>query len=118
MAFDVIDNPDFKAFRRRSGFTNSQFRLLAGLFSRGAAEKILYDIAVDVDFEESVCTFTYFRARDRRPFLQFVIRRVGPGTDMYELYRADKGRVARSGLFRRVYDRLEQEVEALRGGPS
>jgi len=118
MTFDVIDNPDFRKFKSRSGFKNSEFKMLAGLFSRAAAVKALYDIAVDVDFEEDVCTFTYYRSNAYRPYLQFMIRRVGPHTDMYELYKEGKGRIARSGLFNRVFRRLEEEVEQLMGPPA
>ncbi len=51
--------------------------------------KALYDIAVDVDFEAETCTFTYYRSNTYKPYLQFVIRRVGPHTDMYELYQEE-----------------------------
>lgn len=113
MSFEIIDNPDYLKFRKQSGFTNAQFKKLAGLFSRAASVKALYDIGVDVDFENSVCTFTYFKSNSYQPYLQFVIRQVGPRTDMYELYKHGKGRIAKSGLFVRVYERLEQEVEEL-----
>lgn len=113
MSFVVIDNPEIRQFRKRSGFTNAQFKNLAGLFSRGAAVKVLYDIAVDVDFEAGTCTFTYYRSNAYRPWMQFVIRRVGPHTDMYELYKEGQGRIARSGLFARTFARLEEEVAAL-----
>ncbi len=113
MTFTVINNPDFDKFKARSGFKNAEFKMLAGLFSRAAAHKALYDIAVDVDFDEGVCTFTYYKGNSYSPYLQFVIRQVGPRTDMYELYLEGKGRIAKSGLFERVYERLEQEVDAL-----
>lgn len=113
MTFIVIDNPEIQQFRRRSGFTNSQFKRLAGLFSRGASVKALYDIAVDVDFETETCTFTYYRSNTYKPWMQFVIRRVGPHTDMYELYQEGRGRIARSGLFDRTFGKLEAEVAAL-----
>lgn len=113
MTFTVIDNPEIEKFRKRSGFTNSQFKRLAGLFSRGASVKALYDIAVDVDFEVGTCTFTYYRSNAYRPWMQFVIRRVGPHTDMYELYQEGRGRIARSGLFDRTFEKLENEVTAL-----
>src|SRR5437870_21217 len=113
MGFDVIDNPEFKKFRKHSGFKNSEFKKLAGLYHRAAAVKALYDIAVDVDFDEGVCTFTYFQSNACKPAFQFVIRRVGPFTDMYELYKDGKGRIAKSGLFERVFERLEEEVNAL-----
>ena len=113
MVFTVIDNPDVQKFRKRSGFTNSQFKKLAGLYSRAASVKALYDIAVDVDFDEGTCTFTYYRSNTYKPCLQFVIRRVGPSTDMYELYKEAQGRIARSGLFDRTFQRLEEEVAVL-----
>jgi len=113
MTFKVIDNPEFNKFRSKSGFKNSEFKMLAGLFSRAASAKVLYDIAIDVDFDEGVCNFTYYRSNNYVPYLQFVIRRVGPKTDMYELYLEGKGRICKSGIFKRVYDRLELEVQKL-----
>ncbi len=113
MTFSVIDNPDFNRFKAQSGFKNHHFKLLAGLFSRAASVKALYDIAVDVDFDEGVCTFTYYQSNNYVPYLQFVIRRVGPQTDMYELFKEGKGRIAKSGLFERTYEKLEAEVEGL-----
>lgn len=113
MAFKVIDNPDFKKFQHQSGFKNAQFKMLAGLFSRAASQKALFDIAVDVDFDEGLCTFTYYQSNNYVPYLQFVIRRVGPNTDMYELYKEGKGRIAKSGLFERTYERLEAEIQEL-----
>lgn len=117
MHLEVIDNPDFQKFKAQSGFKNAQFKMLAGLFSRAASVKVLYDIAVDVDFDEGVCRFTYFRANSYTPYLQFMIRRVGPQTDMFELYKEGKGRIAKSGLFERVYRRLEKEIESLMEAP-
>lgn len=113
MVFEVIDNPAYRKFRKGSGFTNAEFKKLAGLYSRAAVAKALYNIAVDVDFENDVCTFTYFRSATHHPYLQFIIRRVGPHTDMYEVYKEDKGRILKSGLFERAFERLEQEVLAL-----
>ncbi len=113
MTFRVIDNPDFNKFKAQSGFKNHQFKMLAGLFSRAASAKVLYDFAVDVDFDEGVCTCTYYRSKNSPPCFQFIIRHVGPHTDMYELYKEGKGRIAKSGLFERVYKKLEEEVEAL-----
>jgi len=115
MVFRVIDNPDLKKFKAQSGFKNAEFKMLAGLYSRAAGVRALYDIAVDVDFDEGLCTFTYYRSNNYVPFLQFVIRRVGPNTDMYELYMEGKGRISKSGLFERTFKRLEEEVEALMG---
>lgn len=118
MDLTVIENPDYKKFKSRSGFRNSEFRKLATLFSRGATVKVIQDMAVDVDFDDGVCTFTYFRGNTRTPYLQFVVRHVGPHTNMYELYMQDKGRIAKSGLFDRVFERLEEEVTTLMPPPS
>jgi hypothetical protein len=113
MNLTVIENPDFKKFKSRSGFRNAEFRKLASLFSRGVTFKAVQDMAVDVDFDEGVCTFTYYRGNARAPYLQFVVRHVGPQTNMYELYLDTKGRIAKSGLFDRVYERLEKEITDL-----
>ncbi len=116
MTFTVIENPEFLKARRYSGFSNSEFRRLAGLYSRAAAVKALFDIAVDVNFDENICTFTYFRSHSRHPYLQLVIQRVGPQTDMYEVYKEGRGRLLRSGLFSRAYDSLENEIDSLIAG--
>jgi hypothetical protein len=113
MDFQVIDNPDFKKFKSNAGFKNSEFKLLAGLYSRAATARALNDIGVDVNFDEGVCTFTYYRTNTYKPYLQFLIRQVGPHTNMYELYLEGKGKIVKSGLFQRVYERLEQEITAL-----
>ncbi len=44
---------------------------------------------------------------------QLVIRRVGPQTNMYELYKEGHGRIARSGLFAHIFEILEEDVAAL-----
>lgn len=113
MDLTVIENPEYKKFKSRAGFRHAEFRLLAGLFSRGASVKAVQDMAVDVDFDEGICTFTYMRGSHPKPYLQFVVRHVGPRVSMYELYMDGKGRIARSGLFERVYERLESEITAL-----
>ena len=78
-----------------------------------AIVKALYDISVDVDFDEGVCTFAYFRTNNSPAYLQFVIRRVGPFTDMYEVFKQGKGRIARSGIFARAFEKLEEEIAEL-----
>lgn len=113
MTFTVIDNPDYQRFRAQAGFKNAEFKALAGLYSRAASEKALYDIAVDVDFDEGVCTFTYYQSNNYVPFLQFLIRHVGPRANMYEVYKQGKGRIAKSGLFDRAFGKLQDEVEGL-----
>ncbi len=113
MSFGVIDNPEFDKFRKNAGFKNAEFKALAGLYSRAAVVKAFYDMGVDVDFDEGLCTFTYYRTNAYKPFLQFVIRHVGPRTAMYEVFMEGKGRIARSGLFKRAFERLEEEVQVL-----
>lgn len=113
MTLKVINNPDFQKFKAHSGFKNHEFKRLAGLFSIGASYKAIYDIAVDVDFDENICTFTYYRSNSYVPYLQFLIRRVGPNTDMYEVYKDGKGRISKSGLFERSFEKLEEEIQAL-----
>ena len=113
MSFRVIDNPEFGKFRKNAGFKNAEFKALAGLYSRAVLVKALYDIGVDVDFDEGICTFTYYRTNAYVPYLQFVIRHVGPRTAMYEVFMEGKGRIARSGLFKRAFERLEEEVQGL-----
>lgn len=111
--FEVINNPNLQKFSKRSGFRNHEFKHLAGLFSWGSSRKLLFDMAVDVDFEEKTCTVTYYRSNAYVPYLQFIVRQVGPKTDMYELYMEEKGRIMKSGLFSRAYERLKSEVESL-----
>lgn len=113
MTFTVIDNPDFHKFVGSVGFKNAEFKQLAGLFHQGASRKVLYDIAVDVDFEGKSATFSYFQSASYQPFLRFIIRQVGPNTLMYELYQEGKGRIAKSGLFSRTFDRLKSEIDKL-----
>ena len=113
MTFEVINNPDYQKFQKRSGFKNSEFKKLAGLFSHGASSKVLYDMAVDVDFEEKTCTITYFQSNAYQPFLQFVVRQVGPRTDMYEIFKEGKGRIFKSGLFDRAFEKMKLEVDVL-----
>lgn len=112
MSFQVIDNPDFDKFKKTAGFKNSEFRLLAGLFSRAASAKALLDMAVDVDFDEGTCTISYYKTR-YEPYLSFVVRHVGPRAVMYEVYKAEKGQILKSGLFQRAYDRLAEEIGEL-----
>lgn len=108
MVFQVITNPSFQA---RTGFTQGQFKKLDDLYCRAASEKILNYRTVECDFEEGVASYTYYKTQDHPPLLQFVIRRVGPKEMMYELYQGDKGRVARSGVFDRVYAELREKME-------
>lgn len=110
MTIEIFTNRDPQ---QSSGFTRGQFRKLDALYLRGAGHKVLYNRAVDCDLDEGVARFTYYRTQHGGASFQFVIHRVGPRTNMYELYIEGKGRVMKSGMFERVYQRLCDEVEAL-----
>ena len=103
----------FSRQSHKSGFTQHQFRQLDNLYCRAAAEKALSYRTVECDFDEGVASYTYYKAEGQTPYLQFVIRRVGPRAMMYELYMQDKGRVAKSGVFEKAYGKLKDEVEKL-----
>ena len=110
MTFEVINNP---AYLAKMGFTNGQFKQLDGLYLRAAAVKVLNYRAVDCDFDEGVVTYTYYQSEGQAPYLQFVIRKVGPRALMYEVYKNAKGRIAKSGVFERAFEKLKGEVEGL-----
>ena len=96
-----------------SGFTNAQFKKLDGLYLIASAAKTLTYRSVECDFDEGLASYTYYRSEQFAPYLQFVIRRVGPRTTMYEIYLQDKGRIIKSGIFDKAYERLKEEVEKL-----
>ena len=96
-----------------SGFTNSQFKKLDGLYLLASSAKPLTYRTVDCDFDEGVATYTYYKSQHFSPYLSFVIRRVGPRTTMYEVYLQDKGRIVKSGVFEKAFERLQAEVENL-----
>lgn len=96
-----------------SGFTNWQFRQLDGLYLQASAKSVLNYRAVDCDFDEGVASYTYYKSEHYAPYLQFVIRRVGPRSTMYEVYLQDKGRILKSGVFEKAFERLQSEIEAL-----
>ena len=96
-----------------SGFTNSQFKKLDGLYLQASSVKTLTYRTVDCDFDEGIATYTYYKSQHFSPYLSFVIRRVGPRTTMYEVYLQDKGRIVKSGVFEKAFERLQAEVENL-----
>ena len=110
MTFRVIDNPHMRA---RTGFTNGQFKRLDGLYLRAAAEKILTYRTVECDFDEGIASYSYYESEGRVAFLQFIIRKVGPRTMMYEVFKQGKGRIVKSGVFERAFEKLESEIFAL-----
>ncbi|MEZ5919382.1 MAG: hypothetical protein R3D66_05605 [Alphaproteobacteria bacterium] len=110
MTLRVINNPKFLA---KTGFTKGQFRKLDDLYCRAASLKILNYRTVECDFDEEVASYTYHISEHKPPVLQFVIRKVGPQTMMYELYKEGKGRIAKSGVFDRAFEKLQSEIEDL-----
>ena len=114
MSDKVITIPQFsKQAEQSAGFTQGQFRKLDGLYIKASAEKALTYRTVECDFEEGLASYTYYVTAGQSPYLQFLIRRVGPRAVMYEIYLKDKGRILKSGLFDRAYERLSEEVERL-----
>ena len=110
MSFEVINNP---AFNPKTGFTNAQFKKLDDLYCRAASQKVLNYRTVDCDFDEGVASYTYFKTEGQTPYLQFFIKKIGPKTMMYEVYRHGKGRIAKSGVFARAFDKLRDEIQDL-----
>lgn len=107
---NIIHNPSFK---QPAGFSQSQFRKLDQLYCRAAANKTLNYRTVECDFDEEVASYTYYISENQPPLLQFVIRKVGPRTTMFELFKQGKGRIMKSGLFDRTYEKLVEEIEVL-----
>lgn len=107
MSFKVINNPSFKA---QTGFTNVQFKKLDDLYCLAAAEKVLTYRTVDVDFDKSLATYTYFQSQGHAPYLQFVVRKVGPRAMMYEVFQQGKGRVSKSGVFEYAHKALSEII--------
>ena len=110
MVFEVIHNP---AFTQPAGFSQSQFRKLDQLYCSAAAEKCLTYRTVECDFDEGVASYTYYVSSYQAPYLQFITRKVGPRTTMFEVYKQGKGRIAKSGVFDRAYEKLRDEIDAL-----
>ena len=96
-----------------SGVTNAQFRKLDGLYLQAAAAKTLTYRTVECDFDEGIASYTYYKSEHFSPYLQFLIRQVGPRTTMFEVYVQNKGRVTKSGLFEKAFARLQEEMEEL-----
>ncbi|HCQ71069.1 MAG: hypothetical protein CL570_07335 [Alphaproteobacteria bacterium] len=110
MTFRVIDNPSHKA---HAGFKAHQFRMLDALYLQGVSQKTLSYRTVECDFDAGTASYTYYKSQQSQPFLQFIIRKVGPHTVHFELYKTQKGRIAKSGLFERTYNKLVSELESL-----
>lgn len=110
MTFEVIHN---LAFSQPSGFSKNQFRKLDYLYCSAASAKMFSDRSVECDFDAGIASYTYYVASHHEPYLQFVIRKVGPRSTMFELYKQGKGRIMKSGIFDRTYDKLCSEIDAL-----
>lgn len=110
MSFEVINNPKFYA---KTGFSNAEFKKLDALYLKAAGEKVLTYRTVDCDFDTEVASYTYFKSAGQAPYLEFLIKKVGPRTMMYEVFKHGKGRVAKSGVFDRAFDKLKEEIENL-----
>lgn len=110
MVFDVIHNP---AFSQPAGFSQAQFRKLDQLYCAAASQKTLTYRTVDCDFDEGIASYTYYISSGHAPYLQFIIRKAGPRTTMFEVFKHGKGRIIKSGVFEKAYDRLHDEVQRL-----
>lgn len=97
----------------RSGFTTGQFQKIDGLFLRAAQKNVLTHRTVQCDFERGIATYTYYKSEHHAPLYQFVIQRVGPRTQMYEVFKQGKGKIAKSGVFDLAYEALRAEIENL-----
>lgn len=99
----------------KTGFTNGQFKKLDDLYCRAAAQKALNYRSVECDFDEGVASYTYYKTEGQKPLYQFFIRKVGPRSLMYEVYKNGTGRIAKSGVFERAFEKLREEIEGLIG---
>jgi hypothetical protein len=110
MGFEVFTNPSYVA---KTGFTQSQFKKLDDLYCRSASAKILTYRTVECDFDEGVASYTYYKTHGESPYLQFVIRKVGPRDMMYEVFKQGEGRIAKSGVFDKAFETLRTEIMSL-----
>lgn len=96
-----------------TGFTQGQFRKLDQLYCSAVSERLMACRSVEYDYDEGVASYTYFISAQQAPYLQFVIRKIGSGFTMFELFKQGRGRVVRSGIFDRVYEQLVYEIRGL-----
>lgn len=109
MTFQVIENPNHTTI---AGFTAAQFRKLDALYINAMRDGILNYRTVECDFDKGVASYTYYKSQHHAPYLQFIIRKVGPHSMHYELFKMEKGCIEKSSLFERTYDKLRQELES------
>ena len=110
MSFRVINNPNFDP---KTGFTNAQFKKLDGLYLQAAAAKVLNHRTVDCDFDAGEAIYAYYKSEGEASAYKFVIRKVGPKTMMYEVWKEGKGRIKKSGVFEIAFEKLQEEIENL-----
>lgn len=103
----------FSTQSHASGFSNFQFKRLDGLYLRAAGQGVLTYRTVECDFDEGVASYTYYKSEHFAPYFTFVIRQVGPRATMFEVYLQGKGRITKSGVFEKAFERLEAEIENL-----
>ena len=96
-----------------SGISNSQFRRIDQLYGLAVSKNVLTYRTVECDFDKGEMMIALSKSSHHEPAIAFVASKVGPKTTMYELYLEKKGRVAKSALFDRVFERYREEVESL-----
>lgn len=110
MVSNVISLPSASDY---AGFTSWQFRKLDQLYCMAVGKRTLGYRTVDCNFDDGTAHYTYYISGQNTPFIQFVIRKTGPRTTMYEVFKQDQGRIIKSGLFERAYETLLQEISSL-----
>ena len=96
-----------------SGISNSQFRRIDQVYGLAVSKNVLTYRSVQCDFDKGEMTIALAKSPNHGPIISFVANKVGPKTTMYELYMEKKGRIAKSALFDRVFERYRDEVEHL-----
>ena len=99
----------------KRGLSRYQFQKIDGVFLRASSNNILQSRTVDCDLEQGYVEIALAKSPQHPPVISFVAKKVGPRTTMYELYMEGKGRVEKSALFERVFERYDKEVEKMMG---
>lgn len=103
----------FSQDSKYAGFTQTQFRKLDQMYCYAVSQGWLHYRSIDCNFDEGIASYTYYLSAHNPPYLQFLIRKVGPKTTMYEIYKSKQGRILKSGLFERAFAELRYEIESL-----
>ena len=103
----VLNGPE------KRGLSRFQFQKLDAVFLRASSEGVLRNRTVDCDLDAGFVEISLSKSPHHTPAIAFVAQKVGPRTTMYELYMEGKGRVEKSALFERVYERYRDEVEQI-----